>query len=394
MFIPIGDTPNPRRFTPIVNYALIAANVLVYLLISLPLSISQPEASDPAIEQYVRTLLPTLPHGVDVRAFIAQITNYDLFVFEHGYKPGAAELSDLFSSMFLHGGFMHLAGNMLFLWIYGDNCEHRLGRLPYLVTYLVSGVCATWGFAVFAGPSMTPLVGASGAISGVLGLYFLMFPRNKVKVFIALFPFFFNVVLLPARLVLGVYLILDNLLPFIIGAQSSVAYGAHLGGFVAGFATAAVGERFAWQWPRGARRPASPRRGQSDEPGSALPALRAALDDGDAKASVALFERLSRDDLSRLPPSECIELAEHLAAAGQVIAAGGLLRACLGRAREVSPPDVARVYLALGLMRLAQEQPTAAYQHLLSVFDHSPEPETAARAKAALQTIDVYRRPS
>ena len=96
---------------------------------------------------------------------------------------------------------------------------------------------------------MMPMVGASGAISGVLGLYFLLFPRNKVKVFVALFPFFMNVVLLPARLVLGIYILFDNLLPFLVGAQSGVAYGAHIGGFVAGLALAWVGEQVAWHWP-------------------------------------------------------------------------------------------------------------------------------------------------
>jgi len=118
------------------------------------------------------------------------------------------------------------------------------------------------------------------------------------------------------------------------------------------------------------------------------------LDDGDAKTAVDLYGRIGADVVDVLPPSECIELAEHVAAAGHATAAGSLLRACLGRARSVSPQEVARVYLALGLMRLAQGQQTSAYQHLLAVFDHEPEPETAARTRAALQEIDVYRRPN
>jgi membrane associated rhomboid family serine protease len=172
-----------------------------------------------------------------------------VFTFVHGYKPGAPEITDLFFCMFLHGGFLHLAGNMLFLWIFGDNAEHRLGRIGYLLTYLAAGVVATLAFAVFAGDSMTPLVGASGAISGVLGLYFLLFKRNRIKVFIFLFPFFMNVILLPARWVLGFYVIIDNLLPIILGAQSNVAYGAHLGGFLAGLIVAFAGEALSWRWP-------------------------------------------------------------------------------------------------------------------------------------------------
>ena len=101
---------------------------------------------------------------------------------------------------------MHLFGNMLFLWIYGDNVEYRLGRLAFLLWYLATGVAATLFFAVFALDSTVPLVGASGAISGVLGFYFLWFPRNTVRLFVFLFPFFMNVVAVPARIVLGVYL--------------------------------------------------------------------------------------------------------------------------------------------------------------------------------------------
>jgi membrane associated rhomboid family serine protease len=142
--------------------------------------------------------------------------------------------------MFLHGGWMHLAGNMLFLYIFGNNVEARLGSVPYLLVYLLTGVTATLFFAAFAPGSQIPLVGASGAISGVLGCYFLWFPRNRVKTFIFLFPFLMTTVLLPARLVLGVYLILDNLLPFIIngGAGAGVAHGAHIGGFLGGLGLA------------------------------------------------------------------------------------------------------------------------------------------------------------
>ena len=136
---------------------------------------------------------------------------------------------------------MHLAGNMLFLWIYGDNVEHRLGPARYLVAYLGTGVLATLSHAVLDLGSTVPMVGASGAISGVLGFYFIWFPRNRVRLWIMLFPIFMNVVYAPARLVLGMYLIVDNLLPFLVtrgAGGGGVAYGAHIGGFLGGLAYA------------------------------------------------------------------------------------------------------------------------------------------------------------
>ncbi|RME24630.1 MAG: rhomboid family intramembrane serine protease, partial [Deltaproteobacteria bacterium] len=244
MLVPIGDTPNPRNFTPWVNWSLIAINVGVYLFITLPLSHQGIDLNDPAVIEYIRAL-----GGRFDMTQLMRISAYDLFTFAHGYKPGAPELSDLFACMFLHGGLLHLAGNMLFLWIFGDNVEHRLGRLGYLLAYLGTGVVATLAFSLFAMNSMVPLVGASGAISGVLGIYFHQFPRNRIKVFVALFPFFFDVVLLPARWVLGFYVIVDNLLPFIMGHQSGVAYGAHLGGFIGGLGVAWLAESFGWQLP-------------------------------------------------------------------------------------------------------------------------------------------------
>ena len=234
MLLPIGDTPNPKNYTPWVNWLLIVVNVATYLFISRPLTLQAVNLQDPALHEYLRFIAPSLPHNLPLAYLLQQISNYEIFVFAHGYKAGAPQLSDLFYSLFLHGGLLHLAGNMLFLWIYGDNVEHRLGHLPYLFIYLLCGIVATLFFALFMSASMTPLIGASGAISGVLGLYFIFFPRNQVKVFFAFFPIFFNVVLLPSRLVLGFYLLVDNLLPFLAAARGGVAHGAHIGGFLAG----------------------------------------------------------------------------------------------------------------------------------------------------------------
>jgi membrane associated rhomboid family serine protease len=237
MFLPIGDTPNPRG-VPYVNTLLIGVNVAVFLLVSLPLTFARPDLNDPLLFEYLRAI--GARGSIPTQTILQQVSAYDLFIFRYGYRPSDPSLTTLFTAMFLHGGWLHLVGNMLFLWIYGDNVEHRLGRTGYLLVYLGSGVAATLFFAVFVPGSDVPMVGASGAISGILGFYYLWFPRNQVKVFIFLFPFIMNTFLLPARLVLGIYLLVDNLFPFLInsGAATGVAHGAHIGGFVAGLALA------------------------------------------------------------------------------------------------------------------------------------------------------------
>ncbi len=396
MFIPVGDTPNPRNFTPWVTWALIGINVAAYLLISLPLSLQGVDPGDPALREFLRHLAPTLPAGVSLSQVLSQLSAYDLYVFTHGYKPGAPQIIDLIASMFLHAGFWHLAGNMLFLWIYGDNVEHRLGRAGYLSAYLATGATATLCFAFFAGPSMTPLVGASGAISGVLGLYFLLFPRNRIKVFVLLFPFFMDVILLPARLVLGFFILIDNLLPFLVGAASGVAYGAHIGGFFAGLLLAAVGERLAWSWPGSdnLRKPAkAARHGKAPAPEGSparLEVLRTALAGGERPQALKALAGLDRDAMAALTPGECVTLASWLEEGGHPAASSRILRRCISS--HAGTGELAEVYLALGLMRLRQGQPTAAYQHLLDVFEHAPAPATAAKARDALERIDMYRR--
>ena len=394
MLLPIGDSPNPQRFTAWVNWALILANVAIYALISLPLSLSQPDPGDPMVAEYLDALLPRLGHRATAEQLAMSISNYDLFVFAHGYKPGRPELNDLFSSMFLHGGFMHLAGNMLFLWIFGDNVEHRIGRIKYLIVYLATGVCGTLGFAVFAQGSLTPLVGASGAISGALGLYFVMFPRNKVKVLIAFFPVYVNVILVPCRWVLGFFVVFENLIPFLITTQSSVAYGAHLGGFIAGFGVAYLGERFAWQIPKQADRPRPRRVKVEGTRSSALDAVRAALASGDRATAARGFSALSNADVFELTPGEAAVLALALDDAGQAVAASSVLRRCISQKTRWPGRELARAYLAFGLLRLRQGQATSAYQHLLTALDLDPDPETRQAAEQALSSINVYRQRS
>ena len=247
MIFPIGDTPNPRNYFPWVNWLLITLNVIVFVTVSLPLSWTVPAASDPVLQEYLYEVSRAVP-GMTPELLATQTSAYDLFLWEWGFKSGAPELVDLFSAMFLHASFTHLGGNMLFLWIYGDNVEHRLGHLGYAIAYIGTGICATALYAVLAGSSILPMVGASGAISGVLGLYFVMFPKNKVKLWVFLFPFIMNVILVNARWVLGFYLVIENLFPALFGstAGGGVAYGAHIGGFLGGMALAWAGDRLLW----------------------------------------------------------------------------------------------------------------------------------------------------
>ena len=242
MFLPLGDSPNPpgRAW---VNTGLIALNGAVYLLVSLPLAHSAPDLTSPWLHEYLHALGVRTP--AQLQLVLSHLSAYEALVYQYGFKPADPSLLTLLTSLFLHGGLLHLAGNMLFLWIFGDNVEYRLGALRYLLVYLLCGVAATLFFALFTPASRIPLVGASGAISGVLGCYFLWFRRNRVKTFVFLFPFFMQSLFLPARLVLGFYLVVDNLLPFLFAGSSAggVAHGAHIGGFIAGLAIAAATDR-------------------------------------------------------------------------------------------------------------------------------------------------------
>ncbi|PID57205.1 hypothetical protein CSB45_08225 [candidate division KSB3 bacterium] len=393
MFIPVGDTPNPRNYTPWVNWTLIAANITAFALLTVPLSSRGVNLDDPLLQKYIRLIAPSLSSVAQLRHLLAHMSAYDLFVFAHGYKPGAPEFSALWASLFLHAGFWHLAGNMLFLWIYGDNVEHRLGRLGYLLFYLFSGVTATLFFSIFAAGSMTPLIGASGAISGVLGVYFVVFPRNQVKVFVALFPIFFNVILLPARWVLGIFLLIDNVVPFLFNSQSHVAYGAHIGGFLAGLAVAWGGEYFDWYrpWTTQARSFVHRNKARSTVSaeyfqGSPLAVLREALANRQAARAIDALMYINRQEMEQLQARECAVLANWLDEAGDSVTATKILKVCL--TQHSASGDVAEVYLALGLIRLKQGQPTAAYQHLLSVFDQHPTPAIAEQARQALARIE------
>ena len=233
MILPVGDAPNPRGFRPWVTWSILLLNTLVYLAL-LPTR-WRPPSPDAAELPGLLEALATGTRSADPALLGEGLTAHDLVLFEHGFRTLEPSAVDLLTSLFLHADLLHLGGNLLFLWIYGDNVEHRLGRLRFVAAYLGSGAAAALCHAALAGPSALPLVGASGAISGVLGFYFVLFPANHVRLLVLLPPFFARRLLVSARLVLAAYLLFDNVLPLVVGrGVGGVAHGAHIGGFAAG----------------------------------------------------------------------------------------------------------------------------------------------------------------
>ncbi|MFQ5990145.1 MAG: rhomboid family intramembrane serine protease, partial [Candidatus Methylomirabilales bacterium] len=290
-----------------------------------------------------------------------------------------------------HAGFMHLFGNMLFLWIYGDNVEHRLGRVPFLCWYLATGVAATLFHTLFDLDSPLPLVGASGAISGVLGFYFIWFPRNTVRLLIFFF-YFINVITVPARFVLGFYLLVDNLLPFLVtrGMEGGgVAHGAHIGGFLGGLAVA-------WFMDRRelVGRPEEYRRAHVPAEAGETPSqlVARALASGDFADAAETYFALDPDQTRRaLTPEDSIALADWLQRNGHHRAALTVYRRHL---RDYPQgPGAAEAHVGAGLVQLMfLDQATPAYQHFLDALDLDPSPETAARARAALDSIAARQK--
>jgi membrane associated rhomboid family serine protease len=384
LFLPIGDAPNPKGI-PLVTYTLVALNVAVFLLFNVPLGSRRPDVTDPAFREYVEVLAHELQGRVDVRQLVAETSAYELFAFEHGYRPAAPQAVDLLTCMFLHGSFMHLFGNMLFLWIYGDNVERRLGGLAYLFWYLLTGAVATLTHALVFSSSEMPLVGASGAISGVLGFYFVFFPRNTVRMLVFLPPFFMQVFEIPARIVLGIYLVLDNLLPFLFAGEGGVAHGAHIGGFVAG-------ALLAWQKDRRGLAAAAPAI-EAPEGGPALRSgVREALADGRygdaARAYFALPPPAARGALSA---DEAVSLASWLRGEGHSDAALLLLRRVVRDVRRGG--GLAEMYALAGRILLEDRgEATAAYQYLLTALELDPRPETAAAVRQGLAAIEGLQK--
>ena len=384
MFLPIGDAPNPPG-RPLVNNALIAINVAVYLLVALPLGATAADPNDPALAEYVRLVQERAGQARNAREIASMVSAYDLVVYRFGFRPAEPSVLGLLTSMFLHGGFFHLAGNMLFLWIYGDNVEHRLGRLRYLLAYLGTGVAATVAHALFALESNTPMVGASGAISGVLGFYFLFFPRNTVRVFMVLFPFFVNVIVVPARIVLGFYIVVSNIIPFLLSnpGGGGVAYGAHLGGFAAGLAIAAIVDR--WE------RDATPREYRSARTAvretSAAEKIADLVRRGDLAQAAQAYFGAPAPEADRAQPRDVLVIGRWLSENDHAQAALSTYRRVL-RAHP-SGALAADAHLGAGLVQLKNlGRPTSAYQHFLDVIDLAPGSEAADIAREGLAFID------
>ena len=206
---------NPTTITPVVTWALIAINVAVFLYqVTLP-----PSAAQLFVYQF--GAIPAVVSGV--KSLPAQL----------GAIP---PLMSTFTSMFLHGGWMHLVGNMWFLWIFGNNIEEAMGHARYLAFYLICGVLASASH-IFSSPDSTiPSIGASGAIAGVLGAYIVLYPRARVWTLIFL-GFFIRLMYLPAGVILGFWILLQCINgSMMMGRQDAggVAFWAHIGGFIAG----------------------------------------------------------------------------------------------------------------------------------------------------------------
>jgi len=197
--IPLRDVI-PSRTTPVVTVSLIAANVTVFLY---ELTLGR------GVEEFTRVF---------------------------GLVPADFSWFTLFTSMFLHGGLFHVGGNMLYLWIFGDNVEDRMGHGRFLAFYVLCGTAAALT-QVFTSPDSTvPMVGASGAIAGVMGAYFVLYPRSRIVTLIPLF-FFFQIVEIPAIFFLGIWFVMQFLSgvgSIAASATGGVAFWAHIGGFVAG----------------------------------------------------------------------------------------------------------------------------------------------------------------
>jgi membrane associated rhomboid family serine protease len=286
--IPIHDK-NPVRRTAYVTYALIALNFAVFLIgPSVSLGGSDTAVQACAQQRYF------LEHGAVPYELIhnqqltpaqepriAVSTSAGPAVCVFGALPHKVPFLSVLTAMFIHAGWLHLLGNMLFLYVFGNNVEDRLGRFHFLLFYVVGGYIATYGFALLNPTAATPLVGASGAIAAVLGAYLYLYPKAKVT---SLVPFLFFLPLrFPAWAVLGSWFVLQ--LPSIqhllgVPTDDTVAYIAHVSGFIAGFlyALLALGHRRTGPPPTapGApRRPASPAAppdwGPPDPYGSANP---------------------------------------------------------------------------------------------------------------------------
>ena len=235
MFFPLSDDDRLLVKPAYVTWTLVGLNLLVFLL----------QASSPEFTLGYAAIPAEITTGEDLVAPVAvqlgSVRGGTAQMVKIPQAPGPRPIQlTLLSAMFMHAGLMHLGGNMLFLWIFGDNVEHRFGHLPFLIFYLASGLTASFAQIALDPDSVIPTLGASGAIAGVLGAYLVLFPRNRVNAF-----FLYTVISVPAFLVLVMWAVTQFIGGYgsifgsaARGQMGGVAYMAHLGGFGAGVAVA------------------------------------------------------------------------------------------------------------------------------------------------------------
>lgn len=222
---PIGDDNSDRTIQPVVNYAIIGINILVFVLL-------QQLGNKEAFTQTFALVPKEITTGVDLTGI--QIVRDSLghtAQIQHYATPLPVYFNFL-SSMFMHGGIVHIFGNMLFLFIFGDNIENQIGHIRYAVFYLLCGLAAAAAQVAMGPDSVIPMLGASGAIAGVLGGYVLLFPKRQVRAI--LFNFLTTI---PAYVAIGIWIVYQLVLGFFTpSGGGGVAYSAHIGGFIAGLA--------------------------------------------------------------------------------------------------------------------------------------------------------------
>ena len=230
MFFPISDDDREVSTVSYVTYTLLAANVVLFLV-----QLANPEFT------YGWSVIPReITTGVDlVEPVEIRLPGSETHVVPQSPGPPVIYLT-LLSSMFMHGGFGHIGGNMLYLWIFGDNVEHRFGHVKFLIFYLLAGLIASFSQILINPSSVIPNLGASGAIAGVMGAYLVLFPHNRINAI-----FFYQVITVPAIVVLGMWIAMQLVSGYGSIASTSaslggVAYLAHIGGFVAGVIAAGI----------------------------------------------------------------------------------------------------------------------------------------------------------
>ena len=380
MFLPIGDD-NPKETTPFVHYGIMTVNVVVFFY--------------------------SLQYG----------WHPEKFWLAWGLVPAEFDLTRLFTSMYVHGDFGHLFGNMLFLWVVGDNVEDRLGHAGYFAFYHLAGVAACLTHVAFTGSSLVPLIGASGAISGVMGAYAVFFPRAKIKIWYWVFFFFMGVAYVSAKWAVGLWFLEQVLLRAVLGSRG-VSYDAHIGGIVFGVAAAlvlrgaflrkpdTVGRVFGTgrrqpRWRRTGRagaeapsaaRPVTPAAGELQTDVDDNAAITASLEAGDPQLAYRYFTRAAaRARWTFLDESVALRLADALVQAGSYGPAARVYEVML----ETFPqgPDAPEAAFRLGvILSRAFEDYDRARPLLARVHQAHGDARRRQQALDEMRRIDAHLR--